>query len=133
MDQMFSAYGEVTPTDQPYCELKDISLEYIEQLARTQLENFREPEFIYLSTDLYCELMKMLGTGLRYSSAPQTQNTQPPTLMKIMTSAGSLEVKKVIGIENFCHVGSETSFQQLEWIKVSKAFEEVFFGEEPCE
>lgn len=127
MDQMFSAYGEITPSDEPYCE--SISLEHIEKLAVDRLENFKESDYVYLSNDLYADLMKQFGQTTRFSG-PNGSYPQGNNLVRITTSAGPLEIKRVAGLTNFCHVGTATTFEHLEWIKVGIAFEEVFFGEE---
>jgi hypothetical protein len=47
-----------------------------------------------------------------------------PMIMQIMTSAGPLQVKRAPMLTEFCHVGDETSFEHLEWVRVGKIFEE---------
>lgn len=124
---MFSEYGYKEPR-QPLYNEEDFSIQHIEEQARIQLENFKNPEFVYLSTNLYKKLASMLMALQRYTAANPSNTGM--NLMSIHTSAGLLVIKCVPNLENFCHVGSETSFEHIEWIRVGMEFEKAFLGEE---
>ena len=124
MDPMFSEYGYKEPR-QPLYNEEDFSIEHIEEQARIQLENFKNPEFVYLSHNLYKKIMLELFSQQRYMSSSDLSSG-----IDIYTSAGHLRIKSVPDLENFCHVGEETSIEQIEWIRVGLEFEKVFLGEE---
>lgn len=124
-DLMFAEYGTISQIG-TWCTEKEISMDYIEQLSLQALENFQDPDTCYLSTDLYGELMKSFAANYRYSGS----SINGAIVAKVITSAGELRIKQVPGLTNFCFVGSETSFQRLEWEKISQEFEKALFGEE---
>ena len=127
MDPQFSKYGIQEPR-QPIYNEEDFSIEHIEEQARIQLENFKNPEFVYLSTNLYAKIMSTLAAQQRYTVVNPLSSGA--NVLSIMTSAGQLTIKPVPNLENFCHVGDETSLEQIEWIRVGAEFEKVFLGEE---
>ena len=119
---------EIKAPRQPICYEDNISIEYIEKLALIQLENFKSPEFVYLSTNLYKKLIFTLESQNSYNS-PNAKG-RGFQIFSIMTSAGELTIKELSSIEDFCYVGSETSFEQIEWVRVGMEFEEAFLGVE---
>lgn len=127
MDPQFSEYGH-KELRQPIYNEEDFSIDHIEELARIQVENFQSPEFVYLSTNLYKKLASMLMALQRYTAANPSNTGM--NVMSIHTSAGLLTIKCIPNLENFCHVGSETSFEQIEWVRVAAEFEKAFLGEE---
>lgn len=128
MDQMFSEYGYKEPRLPLYSE-EDFSIEHIEEQSRIQLENFKNPEFVYLSDNLYKKIVHDLLSRQRFSFASDSLNSGYQ-VMTINTSAGPLKVKSVSNLENFCYVGEETSLEQIEWIRVGLEFEKIFLGAE---
>jgi len=127
VDQWFSEYGYKEPR-QPLYNEEDFSIEHIEEQARIQLENFKNPEFVYLSTNLYKKLASTLMALQRYTVVNPLSSGA--NVLSIMTSAGQLTIKPVPNLENFCYVGEETSIEQIEWIRVGLEFEKAFLGEE---
>ena len=127
MDPQFSEYGYKEPR-QPIYNEEDFSIEHIEEQARIQLENFKDPQYVYLSTNLYKKIMCTLAAQQRYTVVNPLNSGV--NILSIMTSAGQLTIKQVPNLENFCHVGDETSLEQIEWIRVGAEFEKVFLGEE---
>ena len=114
---------------QPSCLLEDFSIEKIEHLTLIELENFKTPEFVYLSLDLYAKLRKIAAASIMYKS---NYSDIPDTLhgiTSINTSAGPLRVTVINHLTNFLHVGSETSFEHIEWIRISREFEDQVLGE----
>ena len=126
MDPQFSEYGIQEPR-QPIYNEEDFSIEHIEEQARIQLENFKNPEFVYLSTNLYAKIMSTLAAQQRYTVVNPLSSEA--NVLSIMTSAGNLRIVQVLDLENFCYVGEETSFEQIEWIRVDMEFEKLFLGE----
>jgi hypothetical protein len=112
---------------QPIYNEEDFSIEHIEKQALIQLENFKNPEFVYLSINLYERLFDELVTQQRYTANPWNSGIH---FLSVMTSAGQLTIKPVHNLENFCYVGEETSLEQIEWIRVGMEFEKAFLGEE---
>lgn len=130
MELMFSEYGHKEPR-QPLYNEEDFSIEHIEEQARIQLENFKNPEFVYLSDNLYKKLVSTLMALQRYTIVnPLNSGNSGANVLSIMTSAGQLIIKRVSNLENFCYVGEETSLEQIEWIRVGVEFEKAFLGEE---
>ena len=127
MDPQFSEYGIQEPR-QPIYNEEDFSIEHIEEQARIQLENFKSPEFVYLSINLYKKLLYLLSGQQKYVVPPNLNSGT--SIMSIYTSAGKLVIKPVLNLENFCYVGDETSLEQIEWIRVGMEFEKAFLGEE---
>lgn len=123
---MFSEYGYKEPR-QPLYNEEDFSIEHIEEQARIQLENFKNPEFVYLSVNLYKKLASSLMALQRYTINPLSSGAN---VLSIMTSAGQLIIKHVPNLDNFCYVGEETSIEQIEWIRIGMEFEKAFLGEE---
>jgi hypothetical protein len=120
MPNMFAGYGESLEPKSCWCE--EISLQEIEERALEQLENFKNPDKLFLSHDLYADLMKQFG----HTYTPLGPKA-PMQLLKIMTSAGQLDVIQVPGLCNFCLVGTEDDYNLVERTKIDKAFEEIVF------
>ena len=126
MDPMFNEYGYKEPR-QPLYNEEDFSIEHIEEQARIQLENFKNPEFVYLSENLYKKILCELLSHQRFMAPDSFLSVSQ--VMAINTSAGQLTIKPVPNLENFCYVGDETSLEQIEWIRVGLEFEKIFLGE----
>ena len=128
MDPMFSEYGYKEPSKQPLYSEEDFSINTIDKLALIEMENFKTPEFVYLSTNLYKKIQFELNAKMSYSSS--YKDVTSLAFMSIYTSAGPLSIKHVPRLENFCYVGTETSFEQIEWVRIQVEFEKIFLGEE---
>jgi hypothetical protein len=127
VDPLVSEYG-IQELRQPIYLEEDFSIQHIEKQALIQLENFKSPEFVYLSTNLYRKLVATLEAQVRYTIVnPLSSGVH---ILSVMTSAGQLIIKQVPHLENFCWVGDETSLEQIEWIRVGMEFEKAFLGVE---
>jgi len=123
MPNMFAGYGESLEPISCWCE--EISITEIEYRAVRLMEDFKSPDKVYLSNDLYTDLLKQMAhthTATGYKAGMH--------IMKIMTSAGSLDVVQVPGMINFCLVGTEDDYNLVEKAKIDKAFEEIVFDGE---
>jgi hypothetical protein len=128
MDPMFNEYGYKESPKQPLYNEEDFSINTIEELVLMDIKNFQIPEFVYLSTNLYKIIQSELLAKVSYSSS--YKDTAGLAFMSIYTSAGPLSIKHVPQLENFCYVGIETSFEQIEWVRIQAEFEKIFLGEE---
>lgn len=109
-----------------WCAPNEISPEWIEERISDGIMNLEQLDTIYMSQDVYAEFQKQQAGMARYSGV--LPHGVP--IAGVVTSAGSLRIKQVPHLSNFCHVGTQTSFEQLEWIKIGQEFEKVFFGDE---
>ena len=105
----------------PYCE--EISFEEIENRAVRVMEDFRTADKVFLSNDLYADLLKQCSDKTQYRS----QNIGSLHVMRVHTTAGTLDVVRVPLLCNFCLVGTEADFNLVERAKIDKAFEEIVF------
>lgn len=110
-----------------WCPDNAICMDWIERRALDCLENFIDPESVYMSNDVYADFMKQMAAVSQFR---QSHASTGINILRIITSAGELTIKRVPLLSNFCYVGTETSFQRLEWEKVNQEFEKAFFGEE---
>lgn len=110
-----------------WCTPELISIDYIDELAMDRMENFQDSTTVYLSHDVYARLHKEFIRWQRYASG--NDMNQPMTISSIVTSTGQLNVKRIPHLSNFCYVGTEASFQRLEWAQIDEQFEKIFFGE----
>lgn len=110
-----------------WCPDHAICMDWIERRAFNCVENFIEPDTVYMSTDIYTEFLKQLSLSQVFTGLNPIPNSAAN--LCIMTSIGSLKVKPISFLCNFCFVGNETSYQRLEWEKIDQEFEKVFFGE----
>lgn len=104
-----------------WCSTNTISVEYIENLVLHEMQQSRYPDKCYISYDLLAELTKHYISG----GAPVGG-----TVSKLMSSAGPIDFQPVPNITNFCHVGNESSFERLEWVRVGRIFEEEVLNDE---
>lgn len=102
-------------------------MQWIEDRAVEELENFRDPDTVYMSPDVLREFQRQMQAIVR---GPQSMMPSGVSLLSVFTSAGRLDVKLAPHFTNFCYVGNKTSFDYLEWVKVSQEFEKAFFGED---
>ena len=118
MRNSFAGYGEQEQVVTCYCE--EISLEEIEQRSNILWENFRMSDKVYISNDLYADLLKQCAHSHNLPA--------PHTIMKIRVPCGELDVIRVSGMSNFCLVGTESDYNLVERAKIDKAFEEIVFN-----
>jgi hypothetical protein len=117
--------NDLSPLIQPYCDVENFSIEYIENIARMQLENYKSPTTVFLSYNLIAELKKTLCAQMRYANEGNFNNA---SIGAIYTSAGQLKIILAPNSENFCHIGDEESYEQIEWIRIHREFEEIVLG-----
>ena len=72
--------------------------------------------------------MTQMGSYVRYGGI--TANGGITNNLELWTSVGRLKVKVAPSLMNFCHVGTESSYKNLEWEKISQEFEKVFLDED---
>lgn len=117
-----------------WCETDEINVDEIDRRARLQLNANNFPTLVYISNDLYRQLL--ITTG--YSNTYDPSNTYGGPIVGINTSAGQLNVVPVHRLRNFLLVGRREDWQKLEsegidpvfWndqerARVDKTFEEV--------
>lgn len=109
-----------------WCPSHAICMDWIECRALECVENFIEPDSVYMSEDVYVDFMKQMTQNTRYDHSSPNGGVN---LVRIITSIGALTVRRISLLSNFCHVGTQTSVDRLIWEKVSQDFEEAFFGE----
>lgn len=127
MDKLFEGYGEAKMDQSGWCPDHAICMDWIEKRAVNCMENFIEADSVYMSNDVYADFIKQMAQRARYSAS--NSNTNGQDVIRIMTSIGTLTVKRIPILSNFCYVGTQTSADRLVWEKVSQDFEEAFFGE----
>ena len=124
MPNSFAGYGEQSNWPlSPWCE--EISLSEIEQRASICSENFQCPDKVYLSNDLYADLLKQMAHS--YGAHGYKAGMH---IMTINTCVGLLKVIQVPGLHNFCLVGTEDDYNLVERTRIDKAFEEIVFDGE---
>jgi hypothetical protein len=105
-----------------WCDTTEISVEHINHLACEAAENYVDVDTAYLSSDLFSELLKEMANVAKFAGF-SVANTGYNSV-SIMTVVGPIQVKAVSGLMNFCHVGNESTYNRLEWIKIDRIFEE---------
>lgn len=105
-----------------WCPDNAICMDWIERRVVECLEHFIDADTVYMSEDIYVEFMKLMAQSQRHHSYAQANGYY---IIRIITSAGELTVKKVPHVTNFCYVGTETSHQRLVWEKVDQEFEKA--------
>lgn len=107
-----------------WCSATEISISYINDKAIKVAEYRHELDSVYLSADLYAELHSQFGNmGVRGHIGGGRQT------LSIVTAVGQLSVKLVPHHTNFCHIGSQQSFDGSEWKYISEEFEKIVFGD----
>ena len=102
---------------------EDIDIPFIEGLANTRLLNDLPVEICFMSYDVYGFFSKRMAS---YHYAGYSGSS----MLSIWMSFGLIKVIPVSGYKNLCFVGTEDSFKALEWARVSKEFDDIFFGEQ---
>ena len=104
-----------------WCPDHAICIEWIDRRAIELVENFQDADTVYMSLDVYKQFMDTMQANLR--------GVQPPVtgfnVVQIMTTIGMLTVKPVPYFSNFCHVGTQMTYEELEWAKVNQEFEDA--------
>lgn len=110
-----------------WCSKSSISIEdwINKEVADYRMEHDITPTTVFMSCDVYVELMKTVAFESRYF-----QNTEfGPTLMYMYTNYGPIKIQRVGNLSNFCLVGNNNSFKRVEQSRIDKAFEKAFFEE----
>ena len=123
MPNSFTGYGESEEPISCWCE--EISFAEIESRTVWRSENFLHSNKVYLSNDLYADLLKQMAHTYIVHGYKAGMN-----IMTIQTCAGPLKVVQVPGLHNFCLVGTEDDYNLVERAKIDKAFEEIVFDGE---
>ena len=129
MDPMFSEYG-AQQSYGPICCEENFSIEYIHKLAAMEIDRWKKPEFVYLSDNLYQKLMYQLNSNRQFAALTSLPLHLGTNQLLIRTHCGDLQVKRVPHLENFCYVGCESNYEQIEWVRINAEFEKIFLGEE---
>lgn len=122
-----------------WCETSDISLEEINRRALEEWEAGKVPTMVYLSLDLYADLVKSLASSARFTSPNGHQfPASAGTIINLQLSVGSVHVTKIAYLRNFCLVGTKDDYDQFifngvdpifwndqERLRVDKAFEDL--------
>ncbi len=111
-----------------WCDATEISIEHISNLACSAVENFIDADTAYISPDLFSELEKEFAEAAKHV-AGRNYFSSGINGLSIMTLVGPINIKVVSGLMNFCHVGNESTYNRLEWIKIGEAFEKEILGE----
>jgi len=105
----------------------------IQDLAVQALEQFKSPDTIFLSPNVWAIYNKIFLSSMRYTAAGMIANTTSisPNIMQFNTSAGTLRFKVMPDWpEDIIHVGTESdvvSVYKKIFDKVTKEFEELVF------
>lgn len=129
-------------SSQIWCETSDICIAQIEERANAATQRGEFPTMVYISTDLYIELQRLISQTTRYTGASTNTGTGI-TLMGVHTSAGQLHVQPVQRLRNFLLVARREDFDamrnegfdQIFWsdqelARIGKAFEDIILSEE---
>jgi hypothetical protein len=107
-----------------YCSPDSVDMKYIEKQSLNALEAFKNPDTVFMSPDVYSSFLhKTLATTRFYD---RTNSTAGLNIDTFVTSAGILKLQPVPNLENFCLVGTQRDFENVEWMKIDKEFEEIF-------
>lgn len=98
--------------------------EWVNHKANERIENFQNVDTVYMSIDFYAAFVKYMA-NTRVYDAFSGQTPLSNACCVINTDAGALNVKMVPHLSSFCHVGTATTFEQLELEWVGKEFEEI--------
>jgi hypothetical protein len=112
-----------------YCNPVDVDIAYVQQLACERTLNGATVECCFMSIDVYASFIARVHAGYghgRYDSLDYS--ALGVHHIYIWTMIGRLSVIPVSGFTNFCHVGTQASFDAKEWQKVGTVFEEVVLG-----
>ena len=109
-----------------WCPDHAISMEWIERRAAELIENFQDVDSVYMSEDIYHEFELQMKVKMRHSSSlPPSLPPSGPVTFNIATTYGTLLVRQISFFTNFCHVGTETTYDHLTRIKIDQEFEEI--------
>lgn len=116
----YDTYQECLTDDNfGWCPDFAICMDWIERRANHLVENFKDVDSVYMSEDIYDQFVKTMAANS--SCAPGSTFT----ITGLVTSAGHLKVKRVPGLQNFCYVGTNSSYDELVRIKVDQIFEDT--------
>lgn len=118
-----------------WCETSDISINEIERRSRLAYERTGVVALVYISMELYAEILKQMGTSTRLGP---TFGPSSNALISINSSAGQLHIQKVSKYRNFLFVGVKEEYEAFvnmgvdpiywsdqERAKVDKEFENI--------
>ena len=124
MRNIYDTYQEcLTDDNSGWCPDFAICMDWIDRRANHLVENFKEVDSVYMSEDIYLQFIKTMAGNTRHFWDPSTSSEF--TVTNIITSAGQLQVKRVPGLQNFCYVGTHSTYDQLVRIKVDQIFEDT--------
>jgi len=125
MQNKFAGYGNHLPVDvnEWRCPKDGVSMDWIEARVVHLLENFISADTVYMSEDVYTQFMQSLGSRQVY------QALQMPIpglhITNVVTSGGNLTIKMMPGFTDFCHIGSNATYNDLVRIQIDEAFEKT--------
>ena len=102
-------------------------ISWIDFQAMRYNENYIFANAVYMSLDVYADLIKQWSTIRRYVGGVDTPYEDLKSI-KINTTAGPLTVHKLDYLTNFCHVGTQTSFARLEMIRAGQELEDIIWN-----
>lgn len=108
-----------------WCPDHAICTEWIERRALYLVENFQQVDTVYMSLDIYAQYMKQSQKSARIIP---TSSMGVLEITHIATSVATLEIVKVSHFCNFCHVGTKSTYRQLEQHKIDQDFEKIVLG-----
>lgn len=91
---------------QIWCAAADLSVDEIDRRANEFIQGGQFPETVFLSFDLYSELLKQFHSRMR-----GTVVGHGATIAKMVLTAGTLDIKPVKALRNFCLVGTNTDYE----------------------
>jgi hypothetical protein len=125
MSNDFAGYGDIKPVNvnEWRCPKDGVSMDWIEARTIEFLENFIVVDTVYMSEDVYTQFMQSLGSRQVYKAV---QVPIPgPHVTSVMTSGGSMTIKMVPGFTDFCHIGTNATYNDLVRVQIDEAFEKT--------
>ena len=129
---MFKGYGDQSPVDinEWRCPKNGVSMDWIESRIVHLLENFIVVDTVYMSEDVYAQFMKSMLSMQRHT-AGSVANNVGSQVVSVVTSGGNITIKMVPGFTDFCHIGTNATYNDLVRVQVDEAFEKIFLKD--CE
>ena len=122
-----------------WCSPEDFSVSEIYERTNKEVENFKTPDSVYISLDLYSILLKQLAGSMQYSA---TNSSASLHINEITTSYGTLTIHKLPTLRQFCKVCINDEWRSFcsegidqfflndqERIKINQEFEDIVLGD----
>lgn len=122
MSRSFSTFKSADQLDTTgWCPDHAICMDWIDRRAVELIENFQPVDTVYMSNDIYTQFLKTMAQNMRGPHVPN----MGLEIVQIITTAGTLTVKRVPYFTNFCYVGTDMTYAQLEQAKLDQDFEDT--------